>query len=588
MPQSHQARPFGKYRSACRSVCTYGISLALFVCMSLGMGGYAKAAADADIDAAQWSSRDFETVYRNYLMHYTGGSYDVWQQRFTSLESAQAARNGPDRTKGVEKHHWDSLLDAPEFMRSVLLSLREGDVSQPVEYRFSNGLTTWYVLRLVKTSDEPLMARSAAFKERALQWWRKGLIPAPQALREDGMFMRADAMFSQLGGQEVPDNLPRVVDQLRSQAKTKSLDPVNFRLPSGGTPLVTALAGKRYRLATALLDHGADPNFCGVTSCPLSVSDLPQSMMSTLLARGAQVNQHEENAGWARFSPLYLALLNRNDTAVEFLLEHGADVVGSSSEEFPLGAAAVMHSKRWISALLEKGASPVLQFAPNEANLPSMMLMSVVERDADPAFGEWLLQQCQGWAAKRSEYRFEAWIEQGGKRFEINGKPLKLKPQPFDLVVIPGGVDLNLGASFDPKWLAEVKQQVPGNMMFSYGGASATEIGGKDLFIYDARPSGSREDDGWGGFLNLPATEGSEQDAVYSAVRKMPDGRRALVKSFASVFEVSEDKSKQRESRAIANLAGKTVYMAIGARLTVGMYTPLMSSRNAMLVFGKK
>lgn len=552
------------------------------------MGGGAKAASDTDIDAAQWSSRDFETVYRNYLVHYTGGSYDVWQQRFTSLESAQAARNGPNRTKGVEKHHWASLLDAPEFMRSVLLSLREGDVSQPVEYHFPNGLATWYLLRLVKTSDEPLMARNAAFKERALQWWRSGLIPAPQALREDGVFLRADAIFGQLGGQEVPENLPRVVEQLRSQTQTKSLDPVNFRFPSGETPLVAALEGKRYQLATALLDQGADPNFCGVTSCPLSVSNLPQSMMSTLLARGAQVNQRGENAGWARFSPLYLALLNRNDAAIDFLLEHGADVVGASSEEFPLGAAAVMHSKRWISALLEKGASPVLQFAPNEILLPSKMLMSVVERDSDSAFREWLLQQCQSWAAKRREYKYEAWIEQGGKRFEINGKPLKLKPQPFDLIVIPGGVDLNLGASFDPKWLAEVNQQVHGNMMFSYGGASATEIGGKDLFVYDAKPSGSREDAGWGGFLNLPATEGSEQDAVYSAVRKMPDGRIALVKSFASVFEVSEEKSKSLASKPIGGLAGKTLYMAIGARLMIGMHTPLIGSRTVTIAFSNK
>ena len=108
------------------------------------------------------------------------------------------------------------------------------------------------------------------------------------------------------------------------------------------------------RLATALLDAGADPSD-GVT-LPLAAGDGGVAALDLLLAHGADVNRPWATDGAA---PLY-AILHwaKTDKGVRWLLEHGADPdpVFAENGETPLHVVAAKWDAAIAEALVDRGA----------------------------------------------------------------------------------------------------------------------------------------------------------------------------------------------------------------------------------------
>ncbi len=569
-------------RSPHRLARTWRAALALTLALLAPPAHLLAAPAEAG-PAAPWSPQDYETVYQHYLMSYNGLRYEAVIQRFASQADAEANRFGAGAMKGREKVSWAGLMDAPTALRPALLALGPGEQSAPIE---ASGPRPWVLIRQLKSADQAMLKRDRSFMAQADAWARAGQVPAPAELRQDPVFRRNWALFTLNRDQDAAQTLPRTLAELRSSFP--GLSATDFRFASGETPLTRALMVRQFEVAKALLAAGADPNLCSVTSCPLSVYELPQAMAEALVQGGAKADQHDGAQAATRLSPLYMALLRNDDARAAYLLSQGARATGSGSDDFPLRAAAMAHNKAWVDKLLKLGASPLVAYGPDEQQRPHKLLMSAVEDDAE--FSSWLLQRCVQWARTQPAMGFEAWIEQDGKRFNLGGKPVNLKARPFDLVVVPSATGLNLGASFDPRWQQEVQQGQmgnTGNQMAAWGGASAITPGEKELFFYSAKPAtATARDDIWGGHMALPASRADDVNQVYHRERRLPDGRTAYVKSFERFFEVQERSGGgEQPSPDVKQLAGRTVYLALAAPLVIGHRTPLLNLQTTTIVF---
>ena len=125
------------------------------------------------------------------------------------------------------------------------------------------------------------------------------------------------------------------------------------------TPLVAALAGRYFKTARLLYDHGADPNVrCYDERTPLhaAVQSGHSVMVRTLIEYNADVNA-QNRIGW---TPLHIAscLVQPNIDVVQLLLEHGVNVNARAKDgSTALHEASAYGTPEVVRLLLEHGAN---------------------------------------------------------------------------------------------------------------------------------------------------------------------------------------------------------------------------------------
>jgi ankyrin repeat protein len=125
------------------------------------------------------------------------------------------------------------------------------------------------------------------------------------------------------------------------------------------TPLVAALAGRHFKTAQLLYDHGADPNVrCYDEGTPLhaAVQSGDSEIVQRLIEYNADVNA-QNRIGW---TPLHIAsrLVQPNIDVVQLLLERGVDVDARAKDgSTALHEASAYGTPEVVRLLLEHGAN---------------------------------------------------------------------------------------------------------------------------------------------------------------------------------------------------------------------------------------
>lgn len=139
-------------------------------------------------------------------------------------------------------------------------------------------------------------------------------------------------------------------------------------LSNGNTPLGNAAAHGWLKVATFLLDHGADVNG-GFGSALFSATRAGnRAMVELLLSRGANVNANQQDT--EKNTPLHIAAMNGFQAVVEVLLANKADVNAQTrSGNTPLLLAAQGNNSKIVSLLLDHKADVNMQNNDGETPL---------------------------------------------------------------------------------------------------------------------------------------------------------------------------------------------------------------------------
>ena len=286
--------------------------------------------------------------------------------------------------------------------------------------------------------------------------------------------------------------LPLVTQYAASQVSdTSSLaklaepyDP-DLVLPDGRTMLIDALLRGKVDLATALLAHHASPNKCAGGYCPLHaavVPDDPIAAVKLLIEHGASVDIVDSDSGVV-MTPLASAVLRKRSLEIaDLLLAKGANADGQPGEIPPVVMAAEMGNKAAIDLLRRHGAD---LYKRSTAISPSQnALTAAAGGTADPAFKSWLLETWTQSARKGALFDWKAWIEQDGKRTAVDGKPILLRRQPFDIVVeMDASRSLLVATSTEHAVLDEFAHGEGRSPLYSYGSVAAETCDATSHFL---------------------------------------------------------------------------------------------------------
>ncbi|CAN0428411.1 unnamed protein product, partial [Phaeothamnion confervicola] len=225
----------------------------------------------------------------------------------------------------------------------------------------------------------------------------QGWLPHPDKLASDPV----------LSQRRLADGI-LTVEQLN--AAPASLD-VNQRLSNGATLLVRALGLGRFDLARALLARKADPNLCAPRFCGMETvlydKDQPAAlrMLSELLAAGANPNQAGE--GRNIFPPLTSAAGKGNIAAAKALLAAGAKFLLANGADI------------WVRDLTAPFYGTVYAAAT---------------QTADEAFIREVERRMLADAEKTGRFKWQGWVEQGGKRIPLATGDIRLRREPFRMI----------------------------------------------------------------------------------------------------------------------------------------------------------
>ena len=192
----------------------------------------------------------------------------------------------------------------------------------------------------------------------------KGLQAKLEADLETAEILRAQAGSAPSAQAESPrttDDEDREIRRIQ-QLIQNSPDLINA-LPSNNefTPLGDAARQGQIKVATFLLDHGADINVAqryGMTALHVAARAGNRAMVELLLSRGADVNAKDG----ADRTALHLALERNFPAVAETLLAAKADVnAGDKSGVTPLMLAVKNGNRKLATAMLVLGADPNLQ-----------------------------------------------------------------------------------------------------------------------------------------------------------------------------------------------------------------------------------
>src|ERR1035437_2457514 len=147
-----------------------------------------------------------------------------------------------------------------------------------------------------------------------------------------------------------------------------SPDLINAPGEGGNTPLTQSAYKGWLKVATYLIEHGADVNLGGMPALSAAAAAGNRAMVELLLSRGANVNSKDSHGKTA----LHIAAEKEFPTVAEVLLANKADVnAQDNSGNTPLFSAANNGSLKLVAMLLAAGANPNL---PNKQGLTPLVL----------------------------------------------------------------------------------------------------------------------------------------------------------------------------------------------------------------------
>jgi hypothetical protein len=360
----------------------------------------------------------------------------------------------------------ESLVDVDPGLRVALAQLYQPQRRSPlVRWVRKSGATHWAVIELVKRSPVQRARDAAEFDLRARRWVAQGHLPPPAELAASAEHRSRAAFWFALTPEAV-------------KAVPAELDP-NVSYGNEMTPLTQALLGSRIPVAEALLARGADPNRCAFWGCPLHIAlamdDAARSAQAVqlLLTAGAKPGQNDPRYEASRDVPLNEAIRSRRADAVKALLDAGASPDGAPGVEItPVVAAALAVDRNLVQLLLDRGASALPHDDRGRDSLHRpITLVGMATVKGDKEFVAWTEQLMMDAALKAPRYRWDAHLEQDGRRMPlVDGAEVALKAAPFKLVLtLPPPAHqhgVSIAASYSPALADEVRQPDRGNGIF--------------------------------------------------------------------------------------------------------------------------
>ncbi|HEY0819895.1 MAG TPA: hypothetical protein VGD46_14020 [Rhizobacter sp.] len=501
---------------------------------------------------------------------HTAGSAS-FEYRLTVFETEQQARMARlakwgegTRYKAYDLRA-DSLADVDPALRVPLAQTFEAKRrSPPVRWVRRSGAVHWAVIELVKRGPVQRARDAADFDARAQRWVAQGLLPPPAELAARADHRSQAAFWFAF----TPDAV---------KAVPAELDP-NVAYGNHMTPLTQALLGSRVSTAEALLARGADPNRCAFWGCPLRLAmmmddpALGAQAVQLLLSAGAKPGQNDPRYDSARDVPLNEAIRTRRLELVRTLLDAGASPDGAPGVELTPVVAAVMAGDRsLLQLLLDRGAS---MLPHNDRGRDSIgrhitpVDMALVKGDKELA--AWAEQLMMDAALKAPRYRWDAHLEQDGRRIPlVDGAEVVLKAAPFKLVLtLPPPAHeygVSIAASYSPALGDEVRRFERGNGIFIPTRSGALSPPPKEesyeLFLYDTRPADAKPDSTWGGNMHLSV---NEHRPDFHEIR---EGRHEHVREFRAVAAISDQAGVDDKGVPLSALKGKRITLALGAFL---------------------
>ncbi len=453
------------------------------------------------------------------------------------------------------------LFTLDPALRERMVSLYPGERTGPVLTRRG-----WVIAELL--SSRP--ATAPAFAEVSPNipaLILAGVLPGPTELK-----VSATLRHRAIG------NAIQSVDDLR--LAPPDLD-VNMKLSSQDRLLPRAISRGRLDLQEALIKRGANPNLCARKFCPLQIAIFQGSPDSVdlLLKAGADPNQVDASIGVAE-GPLGSAAFRGNIEMANRLIVAGAKVDGQGKSESPLMAAASAANRPMVEFLLSKGADP-FYVTPSG---PARGALDSAERSKNAEFAGWMRAMMLARARASGQHSWTGWIEQDGKRFPLDGKPITLKRAPFSIVArMKLDAMLYASASTDVRLFEEFRKADRESAFLSSGNISAEAKESNGIVVHEPKKAGER----WGG---SEAWWKDEKDSRFTSVKDTPQGRehtRRIEQVVVIGAEEKDGKDKFTES-TVFEYAGRSMFIVLGTRVRMTfMDDAVMEPKEVEVRFGQ-
>ena len=547
--------------------------IALFAAVLASTAVHAQNTAPPPADAApppgasaapDWTEAQWQALW-DAAQHTAGDSAYEYKWVFANdLARARMARLTSLRNATVQRA--GNLLLVPPAIRLPLANLYlANDVSAPIPY-LNKGVQGFVVVQLVKRSAAAPMRPGPEFRAAAARWVSSGRLDDPTRLMAEPLARAQSAYWNATSAAAIA-------------AVPAELSP-NIEFGDFNTPLVRAIQLNQLDMAQGVFDRGADVNRCGIRGCPIGVAaklaDTDNAMYWSkwLLARGARPDTVDLRHYSASTTALTDAVQRGRKDLAELLLTAGASPDAVPKVRMtPIEAAAVANRRDLVEWLIGRGAS-VLPHADRSDMGQGQRgnLYAAAQYSGNKEFADWAQTTLLSAARSSARYRFDAHIEQSGQRLALaDGATLSIKPAPFKLVLTlkPGeATGVTLGASLDAAWMEEVRRGDKRNPMFRpFSSAALAEPPSPQSYeFFVGRPcaDNAKPDDVCPGVqAHLQADSSARKD-----FHETRAARHEYVREFRSVFDVSGDKDAKAEP--LAQLAGKTIYMALGETVDLG------------------
>jgi len=380
-------------------------------------------------DRMQWTDEELRMVYGEALAVNSGLEYQFDFARFEKCSDAAAAleRTAPPQpgmmskplrqVTGTRHITFRAMAGIMPGLREQIRLLDKGEKTGVVS--LADGSCVIAELRDTRPTSVPSFA---AIKEFLPQMIEQGLLPSPIQLQEDPV-LRRRTLANSIRSVSALSELPADFD-------------INTRRSNGYTLLTHALLMADLAFAKAVLARGADPNLCAPWACPLDLAlgwkneQESEEIVRALLKAGANPNQ-ADLALKANTLPLSSAALHKGIAFSELLIASGAKI---NPEGFtpPLFYAAHKAKRDLVDYLIAKGADP---FAIDPTAGVYNRLTDAAQSSEDKDFQSWLKKKLVDLALGSGQHRWEGWIEQNGKRFPLTQAEIRLKRNPFRIIV---------------------------------------------------------------------------------------------------------------------------------------------------------
>lgn len=528
LDQARRAAKFDRRR------CLAGLLVAI-----VSQQGQAQSPAPALSEAQQRVAyAELQSVGTLQYTFYISGSPDEAKIREVQSRLTRGQSESIVASSGFKKMTY-AAIQMPPALRDAVRNTAAYHVSAP----FKMG-DKWILVMPVSMTSGTLPAYEQV-KDKLPELVRAGTIPPP----DDALKL---PLVTQYAASQVSD--------VASFARLSEPYDPDLVLPDGSTMLIDALLRGKVDLAAALLAHHASPDKCAGGYCPMHaaiVPDDPIAAVKLLIEHGASVDIVDSSAG-VIMTPLASAMLRKRSLELaELLLAKGANADGLPGETPPVVMAAEMGNRAAIELLQRHGAD---LYKRSTASSPSQNALTAAEGGkADSAFKSWLLDTWTKTARSSPLFAWKAWIEQDGKRTAIDGKPILLHRQPFDIVAeMNAGRSLLVAASTEHAVLDEFAHGEGRSPLYSYGSVAADTCDATSHFLSINTTDGHAPD------LRV-IQSWYDDDSCRQFDQGEPDGSTRRYSRKMSQLYIGAGKDKQRVELSQSTV--DRIYMVMGTRL---------------------